>query len=689
MYVKWQKFRLWFISLIAIFAIYLFYSQFSKTPKIPVHRTESRLTDADAEDPNKPIAKVGEVGIGTLEMARFTTLNPDTKQVEREFGFERLLHEEGQQWEIEKPYMNIYRPDLKCYITAERGFVVLESEVSPPSPKDATLTGNVVAHIVPEPGSDIEESFIYLDDLLFVSEKSEFSTAGPVRFVSPSANFAGIGLKLIYDDDRDRLALLRIEQVEDLRIKVSKEYSLTSKERTSDARPAGASDETAKVAKDIQTYKCIIDGNVTVETADEIIAAERISISDIVWSDDSSEKIKDSDTAAASRPAQGDSVYTPPSASNATQIMEVTVKCDNGIAVAPSDSLEILKNLANLDLEPKKGFDVSAPLEDTRDRTVFAAQQIDYSAESADAVAKGLSKLKFYVGDVVDDTTVAAPVPVFVTSKTKARFAPKSNLIVFEGDCVCSMARSADGFDEHYTLSAPTLLVDVAETSASKADISYLTAVGTEGDLARLASIKKDNQNFLGGIELKCPRFEYDPAEQLFVATGPGVIKADNSKIPLPKKDVGRFSLRRPCYAVVRNFESLQYNLETEQITAYSDTERILIDYFPIDEEGSESRHVGITAGRIEADLVKTPTGQKRLWALLATNGISYRDQDKLFEGSALFYDDRNSIIKARGDDTMPAYFNGAMFDGIEYDLENDQVRNVKIAGPGFLQTAR
>ncbi len=674
---------MWFISLIAIFAIFLLYSQFSKTPKIPVRKTEPLLADADAQDPNKTVAKVGDVGIGKLERAIFTTLNPRTKQVEREFGFDSLLHEEGQQWEIEKPYMNIYRPDLKCYITAERGFVVLESEVSPPNPKDATQTVNVVAHIDPEPGRDIEESFIYLDDLLFVSEKSEFSTVGPVRFVSRSANFAGVGLKLVYDDDRDRLALLRIEKVEDLRIKVSKEYSLTSKDQAPDTSAADTSAETEKAAKDVHTYKCIIDDNVTVETADEIIAASRISISDIVWSGGSSEKTKEADSAATAQP---ESTYTAPLASE-QQVMEVTVKCDNGIVVAPTDSLEILKTLAHFDLEPKKGFDISAPLNDTQGRTVFAAQQIDYSAESTDAVAQGLSKLKFYVSDVVDDTATETAIPVFVTSKTKARFAPKSDLIVFEGDCLCSMTRRADGFDEHYTLAAPTLLVDVAETSSSKADISYLTAIGTEDTLAKLASIKKDNQNFLGGIELKCPRFEYDPAKQLFVATGPGVIKADNSKIPLPKKRVGRFSLRRPCYAVVRNFESLRYDLETEQITAYSDTERILIDYFPIGEEGSEQ--VSVTAGRIEADLVETQAGQKRLWALLATNGISYRDQDKLFEGSALFYDDRNSIIKARGDDSMPAYFNGAMFDGIEYDLDNDQVKNVKIAGPGFIQIAR
>ncbi|MFA5554843.1 MAG: hypothetical protein WCZ89_02990 [Phycisphaerae bacterium] len=677
--LQWRKVRLGLFTLAVLIGLYIFYSLFTSSSRISVTKSQSEILPDDSleADSETGVAKVGELGLGTLEMAKFTTLNPKTKQLEREFGFAKLLHQQGQQWEIDKPYMNIYRPDLKCYVTADKGFIVLESGVSPPSPKDATLSGNVVAHIIPEPGSDVEECFIYLDDLIFVSNKSEFSTEGPIRFVSASAQVAGRGLRLIYDDSRERLALLRIQKIEDMRFKLARHYSLTKPDE--EFQPSVQA-SAAKTEKPIASYKLIIDDNVLIETKDEVIAAGRININDIIWSDRGSKKSSDSKTSSARSVSTEDRPAS-------RQLMEITVKCDNGIVVAPDDSLDIIQTVAKVSLEPKKGFDVNKPLGDNQGRTVFVAEVIDYSAQTTEAVARGLSNLKFYVKDMIEGDSSPTPVPVTLTSKTKTVFSPKNNKIVFEGDCFCVMNRMQNGINEQYTLSAPKLIVDLAQTKGSKADISYMTAIGSSASLARLASVRQDNQNLLGGIELKCPRFEYDALKQLFIATGPGVVKADNSNIPQPKKRVGRFSLQKPCYALVRNFQKLEYNLNTEQIIAYNDSERVLIDYFPIDETGRQQ--VSVAAGRIEADLVQTDSGQRRLWALLATNGISFRDHDKLFEASTLFYDDRNSIITARGDESMPVYFNGAMFDGLEYDLASEQVKNVKITGPGYIQVPR
>ena len=96
-----------------------------------------------------------------------------------------------------------------------------------------------------------------------------------------------------------------------------------------------------------------------------------------------------------------------------------------------------------------------------------------------------------------------------------------------------------------------------------------------------------------------------------------------------------------------------------------------------------------MTAGRIEADLVETATGRYRLWTLYAADGISFQDRDKIFEGSELLYDDQHDVVWARGSDSMPAYFNGIMFDGIEYDLATDEVRKVEIKGPGFFNISQ
>ena len=124
--------------------------------------------------------------------------------------------------------MNVYEQDFKCYITADKGEVKIETIADKPTPKDATFTGNVVVHIVPNDSSDIKESHIYLDDIAFMSERSQLATAGPVRFISEDAQMLGTGLELVYNDQLERLELFRIVRLESLRIKSSQMAFLSS-----------------------------------------------------------------------------------------------------------------------------------------------------------------------------------------------------------------------------------------------------------------------------------------------------------------------------------------------------------------------------------------------------------------------------------------------------------------------------
>ncbi|GAJ20820.1 unnamed protein product, partial [marine sediment metagenome] len=107
------------------------------------------------------------------------------------------------------------------YITADIGKIQVETAVGRSTPKDATFTGNVVVHILPEGLSNIKESRIYLDDIIFLSEKSQLSTANSVKFVSEDALMLGTGLELVYDDVLERLEYLRIIDLESWRIKSS------------------------------------------------------------------------------------------------------------------------------------------------------------------------------------------------------------------------------------------------------------------------------------------------------------------------------------------------------------------------------------------------------------------------------------------------------------------------------------
>lgn len=670
-------------AVVAIIAIYSLYNLISGTPKIRIAHVEPQTVD----DPNQQTVQdqpvdVGAVSIGTLEMARFSTLDPETKELQREFGFERLLHQEGSQWEIEKPYMNIFRPEMTFYITADTGSVVLEADVSPPNPTDATLTGNVVAHIVPTPGSDVEEGFIYLDDLTFISSKSRFFTAGPVSFVSKQAQMQAKGLEIIYDDQNKKLAFLRINELEHLQLKVQRAYSLT---RDNSASAKSADDVTAVGSQqNDNSYTCVFSKNVIIDSGEQFVAADQLSLSNIIWSDSKSPSQPQSGEAQPSDEQPEQSIEP-----EQQDLIEVAVSCDNGIVIVPSDSLDSLKKIEGF-LETTGGVAPLQAVEDQPGRTTFAAEKIDYNLATRDATAPGKSRLTLYVNDVMSPDQSDSAVPVIITADQMARFSPNSNQIIFQGNTSCQMVRYEADILQEYYLDAPKLVVELEEENSSAgslADVRKITAVGQTPTASRLSSIKKDNDKFLGGIELKCPQFEYDAREQMFLATGPGVVKADNSKIPQPQKNVGRFSMQKPCYAVVRNFETLRYYLDTERIIAENANERVFIDYFPI--ENGTAQQVTVTAGSIEADLVETSAGRYRLWSLLAKDGISFKDKDKTFEASELLYDDKRSVVLARGSDAMPVYFNGLMFDGIEYDLVTEEVKKVEISGPGFFRTTR
>jgi len=235
------------LSFGGVLGIYLLYSYISKTPQLDVDAGErilDRTGDSNAGKFDDEIGKIGDVGVRTLKRPKFLHRNKD-KEVDREFGFEELLHEEKDRWEIEKPYLKIFQPTFTCYVTADKGEVEIESAAGKPTPKDATFTGNVVVHILPEESGTIKESMLYLDDVAFLGEKTQFSTAGPVKLVSEDVQMLGTGLEVIYNDQLQRLEYLRIVDLKTLHIKSSQAVSPSSpiikSDRSGDVNSAAAS----------------------------------------------------------------------------------------------------------------------------------------------------------------------------------------------------------------------------------------------------------------------------------------------------------------------------------------------------------------------------------------------------------------------------------------------------------------
>jgi len=445
-----RKFFIGFISLGAMLAIYLLYSRVSKIPPTDTGTTAefvNAIAESNVGEFGGEMGKIGDVGVDVVKKTRYLHRN-ENKEVDREVGFEELLHRVGDVWEVEKPYMNVYKRNFKCYVTADTGMVQVESAVGRPSPKDATFTGNVVVHILPAGSGGIKESFIYLDDIAFLGEKSQFSTAGPVKFVSEDARMHGTGLELVYNEQMERLEFFRIIELESLRFRSSQSAFLSSAKTETDKpaamvrqakaqRPdkpvaAGGSKkkEALRTAARPQAeqdrdeyYRCVLYKNVFIDTPEQLVfAREQVTINDILWSKESSGQSNEAATSGADdtkkvagaaekrrRNKAGKTSTDNVKANNvivskqsepneaAQEFVDIVITCDGSIVVTPMDLPRAPENPAKAGTG-ESGSDSQwlEKLNDAAGRTTFITQRIDHNATTGDAIASGLSELTFY-----------------------------------------------------------------------------------------------------------------------------------------------------------------------------------------------------------------------------------------------------------------------------------------------------
>ena len=746
-----RKFYIGFISLAAVLVIYLLYSRLGTTDMPDMAKQADfidTVTDSNLSELESKVGIIGDVGVGTVEKANFITYN-ENQEVVREVGFERLLHKVGDIWETEKPFINIYRRNFICNITADTGTILVETAVGKTTPKDATFTSNVVVHIVPVGSGGVKESYMYLDDITFLSDKSLLSTANSVRFISEDARMLGTGLDIVYDDVLERLEYLWIIDLESLHIKKSQAAFLSGSKKQAE-KPADTNsraeikqpNETAVAADKTTTqstltqpapeqekagpelvprvrsrrdeyYNCVFSENVLIDDPEQLVfAQDKIFINDIIWSKTSNSQPGEADTDAEvastdqSGKAAGVEEQSQQSADDADtknvavakptepnespdKPRDIVITCDNGFIIALKDSPKILEKLE------KTAIGTTAPayrrpekFDRAEGRKTFLSRRINYNALTDDVIATGASELKFYTAGLGQTDPNKPALPVTVTAKQQVRFLPASNQAFFEGGCQAEMLQTEPNFLQQYTLLAPKLTIDLIKDSNDRSSsatpgIKHFTA---DGGLVRLQSLKKLGQKLLGWIKLESRKFDYEPPKGLFVATGPGIIEMDNSKISPSTAETGKFSLRKPCYAVVREYETLKYFIQENRIVADAGSEGLIIDYFPVlNGKVQFDRHATVTTPHIQVDLIKTPSGQSKLSTLSATGGIVYEDQDKQFEGSSLFYDAGKSLVTVKGDELRPCYYNGAYAGAIEWDLKTDSIKT-DIAGPAILQ---
>ncbi len=343
-----RRFTIWLVSFLAVLVVYFIYNRLSRTPPIP---TDASMTPAgqlaDVCDSNGKVGIVGDVGVGIVKNAYYTTLNAQ-KQVEREFGFQELLHQDGNDWEIEKPYMNIYRRSFRCEITGERAKVAVEVAGGRVTPKQGMLMGNVTIRIWPRHKEGPGETTIYLDDVGFSADKSLFSTAGPIELVSDNIKMTGNGMEIVYNGDDERLERLQITNLQSLRIKRWSEgtvlrstpdppFGEVSPSADADANNQKQKSENEQASKHGKYYQCTLDKNVRIETPNERLLADALLINDIFIPGGSAEQAG-KETSPDDNTAPIPSSNKPQAAVSAESPSDVSITCDGGIIVAPMNA---------------------------------------------------------------------------------------------------------------------------------------------------------------------------------------------------------------------------------------------------------------------------------------------------------------------------------------------------------------
>jgi hypothetical protein len=713
MLVYSRRFTVWLVSFLAVLVIYFIYNRLSRTPPI-VESGSRQIVEpaADVCDSNSKVGKVGDVGVGVVKNARYTTLNAQ-KQVEREFGFKELLHQDGNEWEIEDPYMTIYRRDFKCKLSGKRARVVVETAGGRVTPKEGLLTGDVRIQIWPRSKGGFGEGVLYLDDVAFVGEKSMFSTAGLVEFVSDDVQLAGTGMELVYNGDAERLELLKITKLQSLRIKrwsrgtVLGSTSLTTGGSGSPRQGAGGAEEGRegkRTGKSGQEYRCVFDKNVVIETLKERLLADVVSISDIFvrggeagesgTEAPSSEQGAEESTSAigGQRDANWAAVET---------AGDVAISCEGGVVITPMDSVagqmtEVPASLASLrgrsgplatPMQAGQAPSTSSGQEAEATRggkAMFCGWMVDYSVATGEAIASGSSQIMFDVNERVKDGA-SKPATVKITSQRQARFEPASNKVFFEGDCRGTVTQEQGDAVQQYFILADSLEIDLAQKDGNRPgttlDVERLVATGGE---VHLASTKNIGERLLGGVELKGAGMDYIVASRDFFLSGPGLLKVDNSQTDESQKGLGRFSLQRKCYAVVRNFNVLKFVGGSNHLVVDSNGGSVLLDYFPLTEEGGEDK-VAVTASHVEADILETAQKRTELTGLVAKGAVTYEDKAVQVAGGELVFDANSAVINVYGDKSQPVMFNGAIVDTVRRDLKTGKW-NTRIKGPGAIK---
>ena len=283
-------------GLAAVGLVFAVFSWLSPSVSLP----EQPVVSVPAPDlPKRSAPEAGAAADTTVELvenSRWVRRDPQTKRIIEVGGFSRLLTpaEGSAYWIVESPYLIRYEDRFVCRIDARRGRIQMEAGGQVPS--SVVLQDQVVLQIQRPQTPEDTATEIFLDDLSYNSERSEFFTEGPVRMRSQEAELEGKGLMLVYNPRLSRMEYLEVRNLDYLLIKQAaglgpenpstpKNSSEKAPQPVREERDSETEQPTRSPISEPLYYQCSLRNDVVIQYGSRLVVAgaDQVNIRQILW----------------------------------------------------------------------------------------------------------------------------------------------------------------------------------------------------------------------------------------------------------------------------------------------------------------------------------------------------------------------------------------------------------------------
>jgi hypothetical protein len=666
--MKWdlRKGVIGLASLGALLLVYLVYAWYSRTPEMALSTADQPQVPSSDFHAGNP-GRIGGVDVGGVEGVTYEDRD-ERGRVYRQWGFGALWHRSDNIWEMKQPWVRLLMADATCVITADSGRFTLQSGQKDVFPTDALFSGHVVLQTEPREGSSLLACQVGLDDIAFTGSTSRFTSSGRIDFVSERLRWTGRQAEFVYNDQARRIEFFRLGHLDSMTLKVPKGRSPGG---PGSATGAAASAGSSGGAAETPWYQCLLRDNVLVQTAqDAVFVQETLWLTDLTGAQPSEP--------SGRSPSAASGKGRPPSPKESPgDWTEVSIVCDGAVVVTPMG--------VALPSDPNGGAKADRPVSAVaaaKDAGRFSARTLHYNGRTGDAEVEGPVELNCFCNDFMDRNSPAL-IPVRMTAVQGATYRTQPNRITLEGPCLCTFLRTEGEVAERGSLAAPRLIVDLLANGETRPSVATraVKTVHAEGGAVELRlenmSVKNAGAGspappegpVVSGARMVCTHLTLDPqqAAQVITATGPGTIWLNNSTT----QGTGRLlDSNQPFYALLSQFEILQFFVADNRILASGKKKPMLVDYFPI-VDGRQTSHIHAEADAVRIDLARTPGHERDLATLTATGNVYYDDETPhQFSGHTLNYDHRTRWMEVTGQDGRPCIVDGAEVWGVRYNVK-------------------